>query len=152
VEGAGHFRTPVSKGIEILEALRGHTSGYAVPQFIVDAPGGGGKIPMMPNYLLSMSDHKIVLRNYEGYVTTYEEPIEYTPHDPKTCAYCKNKRMEAGQEGVHGLLDGDQMFIKPEGFDELHNRGGGMHRLRADQAKWKPLGIGSGNEAEMTDG
>ena len=66
VHGAGHFRTPVAKGIEIMEGLRGHTSGYAVPQFIVDAPGGGGKIPVMPNYLLSMSDHKIILRNYEG--------------------------------------------------------------------------------------
>ncbi len=53
VEGAGHFRTPVAKGIEIIEGLRGHTSGYAVPQYIVDAPGGGGKIPVMPNYLLS---------------------------------------------------------------------------------------------------
>ncbi len=51
VEGAGHFRTPVSKGIEIIEALRGHTSGFAVPTFVVDAPGGGGKIPVMPNYL-----------------------------------------------------------------------------------------------------
>ncbi len=152
VEGAGHFRTPVSKGVEILEALRGHTSGYAVPQFIVDAPGGGGKIPLMPNYLLSMSDHKIVLRNYEGFITTYEEPLEYTPHDPKTCAYCQSKRLEPGQDGVSGMLDGEKMFIKPEGFDELHNRGGGTHRLRADQSKWKPLGIGSGNEAEMTGG
>ena len=79
VEGAGHFRTPVAKGIEIIEGLRGHTSGYAVPQFIVDAPGGGGKIPVMPNYLLSMSDHKIIVRNYEGYVTTYEEPTDYLP-------------------------------------------------------------------------
>ena len=59
VEGAGHFRTPVGKGLEIIEGLRGHTSGYAVPQFIVDAPGGGGKIPVMPNYLVSYSDHKV---------------------------------------------------------------------------------------------
>ena len=64
VEGSGHFRTPVAKGIEIIEGLRGHTSGYAVPQFIVDAPGGGGKIPIMPNYMLSMSDHKVIVRNY----------------------------------------------------------------------------------------
>ncbi len=76
VEGAGHFRTPVGKGLEIIEGLRGHTSGYAVPQFIVDAPGGGGKIPVMPNYLVSYSDHKVVLRNYEGYITTYEEPTD----------------------------------------------------------------------------
>lgn len=146
VEGAGHFRTPVAKGIEIIEGLRGHTSGYAIPTFVVDAPGGGGKIPVGPNYLLSLSDHKIVLRNYEGFITTYEEPVDYKPHDPKTCPYCQHKRMEAGQIGITGLLEGEQMFIKPEGFDELHNRGGGTHRLRADSNKWQPLGIGPGEE------
>lgn len=148
VEGAGHFRTPVAKGIEIIEGLRGHTSGYAVPTYVVDAPGGGGKIPVMPNYQISMSDHKIILRNYEGYITTYEEPIQYQPHDPKTCEYCQNKRSELGQTGITGMLDGDLMFIQPEGFDELHNRGGGMHRLRANQDKWKPLGIGPGTQEE----
>ena len=147
VEGAGHFRTPVAKGIEIIEGLRGHTSGYAVPQYIVDAPGGGGKIPVMPNYQVSSSDHKVILRNYEGYITTYEEPTEYKSHDPKTCKSCQNKRMEPGQTGITGLLDGEAMFIKPEGFDDLHNRGGGQHRLK-DENKWKPLGIGSG---ESTD-
>jgi lysine 2,3-aminomutase len=152
VEGAGHFRTPVAKGIEIMEALRGHTSGYAIPTYIVDAPGGGGKIPIMPNYLMSLSDHKVIVRNYEGYIATYEEPTDYKAHDPKTCQYCQNKRMEPGQEGISGMLDGEKMFIKPDGFDELHNRGGGMHRLRADSHKWKPLGIGSGNEAEIADG
>lgn len=142
VDGAGHFRTPVAKGIEIIEGLRGHTSGYAVPTFVVDAPGGGGKIPVMPNYLISASDHKIVLRNYEGYITTYEEPTEYQIHDPETCSYCKSKRFAPGQSGVSGLLDGEEMFIKPEGFDLLHNRGGGQHRLRTNDDKWKPLGIG----------
>src|SRR5512136_75221 len=111
VEGAGHFRTPVAKGIEIIEGLRGHTSGYAVPTFCVDAPGGGGKIPVMPNYLVSMSDHKVILRNYEGFITTYEEPLEYKPHDPKTCTYCQNKRAEPGQEGITAMLEGDKMFI-----------------------------------------
>ena len=143
VEGAGHFRTPVAKGIEIIEGLRGHTSGYAVPQFIVDAPGGGGKIPVMPNYMLSMSDHKIIVRNYEGFITTYEEPTVYKSHDPKTCKFCQNKRLEPGQAGLTGLLDGDEMFIKPQGFDELHDRDGIQHRLK-DESKWKPLGIGSG--------
>jgi lysine 2,3-aminomutase len=146
VEGAGHFRTPVAKGIEIIEGLRGHTSGYAVPQFIVDAPGGGGKIPVMPNYLLSMSDHKVIVRNYEGYVTSYEEPTEYKAHDPKTCAYCQSKRMEPGQAGLTGLLDGDEMFIKPSGFDEIHDRNGIQHRLK-DSKKWQPLGIGAGETA-----
>jgi lysine 2,3-aminomutase len=145
VEGAGHFRTPVAKGIEIIEGLRGHTSGYAVPQYIVDAPGGGGKIPVMPNYQISASDHKIILRNYEGYVTTYEEPTTYTAHDPATCPYCQNKRPEPGQTGITGLLDGEEMFIKPEGFDLTHDRHGIQHRLK-DEKKWKPLGIGAGSK------
>jgi lysine 2,3-aminomutase len=148
VEGSGHFRTPVAKGIEIIEGLRGHTSGYAIPTYVVDAPGGGGKIPVAPNYQISASDHKIVLRNYEGFISTYEEPIQYEPHDPSTCSFCKSKRMEPGQSGVSGLLEGEEMTIKPEGFDELHNRGGGMHRLREDTTKWKPLGIGDGKQKE----
>ncbi len=142
VQGAGHFRTPVTKGIEIIEALRGHTSGFAVPTFVVDAPEGGGKVPLMPNYQLSASDHKVVLRNYEGFISTYEEPLDYQPHDPLTCAYCQKKRTEPGQSGVSGLLDGESLVIKPEGFDSLHQRGGGEHRLRADHSKWKPLNIG----------
>ena len=148
VEGAGHFRTPVAKGIEIIEGLRGHTSGFAVPTFVVDAPGGGGKIPVMPNYHLSSSDHKVILRNYEGYITTYEEPQDYKAHDPKTCKYCQNKRSEPGQSGVSGLLDGEELAIKPENFDLLHNRGGGVHRVRADERKWKPLGIGAGQKED----
>jgi len=146
VEGVGHFRTPISKGIEIIEGLRGHTSGFAVPIFVVDAPGGGGKIPVMPNYVLSSSDHKVVLRNYEGFISTYEEPLDYLPHDPKTCTYCGHKRTEIGQSGVFGLLDGQQMAIKPEGYDMLHTRGGAAHRLRMDSGKWKPLGIGDGEQ------
>jgi len=122
VEGAGHFRTPVAKGIEIMEALRGHTSGYAIPTYVVDAPGGGGKIPITPNYLLSMSHDRVVVRNFEGYITTYQEPDEYRPHDPKTCAYCQNKRPEPGQTGITGLLDGERMAIKPENFDQTHRR------------------------------
>jgi len=149
VEGAGHFRTPVAKGVEIMEGLRGHTSGYAIPQFVVDAPGGGGKIPVMPNYQISMSDHKVILRNYEGYITTYEEPLEYTPHDPKTCKACQNRRPEPGQAGLTGLLEGEELAIKPEGFDLLHDRGGMQHRLK-DENKWKPLGIGSSDPGSGT--
>ena len=141
VEGAGHFRTPVAKGIEIMEGLRGHTSGYAVPQYIVDAPGGGGKIPLMPNYLMSMSDHKVVLRNFEGFITTYEEPTDYTP--AMAAKFKGLKRPEPGQKGLTSLLDGEDLFIKPEGFEETHHRDGIQHRLK-DENKWKPLGIGSG--------
>ena len=76
-EGLEHFRTPVGKGIEILESLIGHTSGFCVPTYVIDAPGGGGKIPLMPNYLISWSANKVVLRNYEGVITTYREPSSY---------------------------------------------------------------------------
>jgi lysine 2,3-aminomutase len=78
-EGLSHFRTPVGKGIEILESLIGHTSGFCVPTYVIDAPGGGGKIPVMPNYLISWSTNKVVLRNYEGLITTYKEPDSYEP-------------------------------------------------------------------------
>lgn len=78
-EGLNHFRTPVGKGIEILESLIGHTSGFCVPTYVIDAPGGGGKIPVMPNYLISWSTNKVVLRNYEGVITTYKEPDSYEP-------------------------------------------------------------------------
>jgi lysine 2,3-aminomutase len=78
-EGLSHFRTPVGKGIEILESLIGHTSGFSVPTYVIDAPGGGGKIPVMPNYLISWSTNKVVLRNYEGVITTYREPDSYEP-------------------------------------------------------------------------
>ncbi|NMB61096.1 MAG: lysine 2,3-aminomutase [Chloroflexi bacterium] len=142
VEGAGHFRTPIAKGIEIIEGLRGHTSGFAVPTYVVDAPGGGGKIPVMPNYMISASDHKVILRNYEGFITTYEEPIQYEPHDASQCNYCKERAIEPGQSGVLGLLEGEHMAIKPEGFDRVHFRGGAQHRLRENTNKWKPLGIG----------
>lgn len=76
-EGLEHFRTSIGKGIEIMESLRGHTSGFAVPTYVIDAPGGGGKIPVMPNYLVSWSTNKAILRNYEGVITTYEEPCDY---------------------------------------------------------------------------
>jgi lysine 2,3-aminomutase len=148
VEGAGHFRTPVAKGVEIMEGLRGHTSGYAVPTYVIDAPGGGGKIPVMPQYLISMSDHKVVLRNFEGYITTYEEPTDYTPQD--AAKFKGIKRPEPGQAGVYGLLEGQEMFIKPEGFDQIHDRGGIQHRLK-DERKWVPLGIGEGKEEKSEE-
>jgi lysine 2,3-aminomutase len=70
VQGTGHFRTSIKTGLDIMEHLRGHTTGYAVPTYVVDAPGGGGKIPVSPDYLVSETEEKITLRNYEG--KTYE--------------------------------------------------------------------------------
>ncbi len=74
VRGAEHLRTSVWKGIEIIEGMRGHTTGFAVPTFVVDAPGGGGKIPLSPNYLLSESEEELMFRNYEGLVVCYKNP------------------------------------------------------------------------------
>lgn len=76
-EGLEHFRTNVGKGMEIMESLRGHTSGFAIPTYVIDAPGGGGKIPVMPQYLISWSTNKVILRNYEGVITTYKMPDDY---------------------------------------------------------------------------
>jgi lysine 2,3-aminomutase len=73
IPGSGHFRTSVKKGLEIIKGLRGFTSGYAIPQFVVDAPGGGGKIPLLPNYVVEHTDEKIVLRNYKGVLCEYPE-------------------------------------------------------------------------------
>ncbi|MBZ0280244.1 MAG: lysine 2,3-aminomutase [Anaerolineae bacterium] len=143
VKGAGHFRTTVAKGIEIIEGMRGHTSGYAVPTYVVDAPGGGGKIPVMPQYLISQAPGKVVLRNYEGYITAYEEPTDYDPHAIDHLDRQAPHRGEPGQSGVAGLLAGDTMAIKPEGFDTLHKRGAGKHRLNADANKWKPYHAGN---------
>ncbi len=74
VKGTLHFRTKVEKGLEIIRALRGFTSGLAVPHFVIDAPGGGGKIPLLPEYVLSISDDKVVMKNYEGKIFTYYQP------------------------------------------------------------------------------
>jgi lysine 2,3-aminomutase len=123
VHGAGHFRTPVTKGLEIMESLRGHTSGFAVPTYVIDAPEGGGKVPILPNYLLSMSDSRVVVRNYEGFITTYVQPTDYRPHDPATCTYCQKRHSERGQEGVAGLLADHARTITPQGWKVLHRRG-----------------------------
>ncbi len=143
VEGAGHFRTSVAKGIEIIEGLRGHTSGFAVPHFIVDAPGGGGKVPLMPNYVLSMAPGKTVLRNFEGYITTYSEPLDYDPEAIRPLEAQVARRPEPGQDGLTSLLDGRRLAIEPQGFAEAHVRGAAeAHRLKADPHKWQPLGVG----------
>lgn len=74
IQGSSHLRTSVTKGIEIIEALRGHTSGYAVPQFVIDAPGGGGKVPVNPDYVILKDEQRTLIRNYEGKVFEYPEP------------------------------------------------------------------------------
>jgi lysine 2,3-aminomutase len=113
--GLSHFRTTVAQGIDIIEGLRGHTSGFCVPTFVVDAPGGGGKIPVMPNYLISQGNNRVVLRNYEGVITTYQEPKFYTPGCPNVSDEDPNLI------GVAGLLNGQKIALEPEGL-ERHTR------------------------------
>jgi len=77
IKGSAHLRTPSSKGIEIIEGLRGHTTGYAVPQFVIDAPGGGGKVPLNPDYLVKATETELQVRNYEGRNFLYPEAQEF---------------------------------------------------------------------------
>lgn len=74
IHGSGHFRTPVEKGLKMIEGLRGHTSGYAVPSYVIDAPGGGGKIPLLPEYVAGRDGNDLLLKNYEGNVYRYPDP------------------------------------------------------------------------------
>jgi lysine 2,3-aminomutase len=74
IKGSSHLRTSVLDGIEIIEQLRGHTTGYAIPQFVIDGPGGGGKIPVNPDYVLLRDEQRVLLRNYEGKTFEYPEP------------------------------------------------------------------------------
>lgn len=119
-EGIAHFRTPVGKGIEIIEALRGHTSGYAVPTFVIDAPYGGGKIPVMPNYIVAQTGDKIILRNYEGVITSYPEPTSYTQHNRESCDYCRENQKDG--EGIYGLMRNDLSVLQPKSLRRLGRR------------------------------
>ena len=129
-EGLSHFRTPIGKGIEIMESLRGHTSGFAVPTYVVDAPGGGGKIPLNPTYLISLSTNKVVLRNYEGVITTYQEPDSYEPiFCDRKCDDCRlHLKLEDAEEcrstGIEMLLsDYDETIsLTPENNSRMERR------------------------------
>ena len=129
-EGLSHFRTPIGKGIEIMESLIGHTSGFARPTYVVDAPGGGGKIPVMPNYIISWSTNKVVLRNYEGVITTYKEPDAYEQKlCDRDCENCNlDLQIEEGEEedaiGIEKLLSDtdDAISLIPEDNERMIRR------------------------------
>lgn len=110
VTGAGHFRTSVWKGMEIMEGLRGHMSGIGIPTYVVDSPHGGGKIPLMPNYLVSMSDDAVILRNYEGML------VRYQSEDKPTAGAQTETR------GVSALLQGDRTHLLPDGVERIARR------------------------------
>ena len=85
-EGLSHFRTPVGVGLSIMESLWGHTSGFAIPTFIVDTPNGGGKVPLLPEYKVSHADGRLVLRNYQNKHFTYHDGTASPPQGP--CRMC----------------------------------------------------------------
>jgi lysine 2,3-aminomutase len=74
VQGTEHLRTPVETGIQIIDGMRGHTSGLAVPTFVIDLPSGGGKVPLQPDYVLSHTSERLILRNYQGHIMTFRNP------------------------------------------------------------------------------
>ncbi|MGE5707338.1 MAG: lysine 2,3-aminomutase, partial [Bacteroidota bacterium] len=115
VRGLEHFRTPIASGIRIIEFLRGHTSGLAVPQFVVDAPGGAGKIPVNPNYQLSQAGTQMILRNYEGMITVYNEP-EHTCDEfhCESCGLCPGWEKAAVSEGIAQLYQGAKVSLDPK--------------------------------------
>ncbi|MCS6863907.1 MAG: KamA family radical SAM protein [Gemmataceae bacterium] len=110
VTGAGHFRTSIWKGMEIMEGLRGHMSGIGIPTYVVDSPHGGGKIPLMPNYLVSMSDDAVILRNYEGLLIRYQAEDKPTTIEATTT------------QGVSGLLQGDKTVLIPHDNERMARR------------------------------
>ncbi|MBI3468011.1 MAG: KamA family radical SAM protein [Planctomycetes bacterium] len=110
VTGAGHFRTSIWKGLEIIEGLRGHVSGLGVPTYVVDGLHGAGKVPLMPNYLVSASNDSVVLRNYEGLL------FKYAPEDHTTTA------APIQSLGVSNLLSGNGQMLMPEGNVRMQRR------------------------------
>jgi lysine 2,3-aminomutase len=130
VIGAGHFRTSVWKGLEIMEGLRGHMSGLGVPTYVVDAPHGGGKIPLMPNYLVSMSDNAVVLRNYEGLLIRYQaedKPAERAPgtrtQQPGVRPQRSRKKLvRKPAQSVSSVLSGSPDVLIPENNERMARR------------------------------
>src|SRR3954467_3035757 len=110
VIGAGHFRTSVWKGLEIMEGLRGHMSGLGIPTYVVDSPHGGGKIPVMPNYVITASDDAVVLRNYEGMLVRYQAEDRPTTARP------------TATRGVSALLQGSKSALIPENSERMQRR------------------------------
>jgi lysine 2,3-aminomutase len=123
VRGVEHFRTPLARGLEIMEYLRGRVSGLAIPNFVVDAPHGGGKIPVLPNYVVSRSPSHTVLRNFEGMMVSYPEPLV-------GAARPASGTTPEATPGVWDLSSGGATAIRPTKSTRLKRR-----QLMADQPK-----------------
>ena len=115
--GISHFRTSISTGIHIIEHLSGHTTGFAVPEFVVDLPGGGGKMPVNPRYMISQSDRVVIFRNYEGVIAKYVEPEDTSFLGcPETCTICEereNRGLDQPKVGLEKLFAGETLSLEP---------------------------------------
>src|SRR6516164_94136 len=138
VIGAGHLRTSVWKGMEIMEGLRGHMSGLGIPTYVVDSPHGGGKIPLMPNYLVSASDDAVVLRNYEGMLVRYQAEDK-----PNTVQATRTR-------GVSSLLQGSQSVILPENNERMARRR--LRVVKNPEVQQHDHGYDGGREHGCCDG
>ncbi|HON82859.1 MAG TPA: lysine 2,3-aminomutase [Caldisericia bacterium] len=122
-QGISHFRTSIGKGIEIIENLRGHVSGFKIPTYIVDTLGGG-KIPVFPDYLISMSDRKVILRNYEGGIFSYTEPIDKISYCPENCDLCIKEPHLESKDGPASMISGKRLLIEPIESQRIKRRNG----------------------------
>jgi lysine 2,3-aminomutase len=126
VIGMAHLRTSVWKGVEIIEALRGHTTGLAVPTYVVDAPGGGGKIPLMPNYLVSAAPERVVLRNFEGALFSYPDSgVSVTSRG-------------APAHSVADLASGNSQALLPQGIPHYERRVSSSEKPSGDESSPTP--------------
>ena len=146
VVGAAHLRTSVRRGIEILEGLRGHTTGFAIPTFVVDAPGGGGKIPLMPNYLVSQGENSLVVRNFEGVLVRIDDGPVAVSGESKSERGANRRgggrtgRAERPPQSVADLLAGEGRRLVPQGIQHYARRRAvaGSKRARSRRAE-KPV-------------
>jgi lysine 2,3-aminomutase len=109
-KGANHFRTSIETGLKILEGLRGHTSGLAIPHFVIDAPGGGGKIPIIPNYVLHKDEDRIILRNFQHKIYTYKNYAD--ANNPE--GFGSKSNGKNGKSGSNGNGKGKKDDLKPK--------------------------------------
>lgn len=122
-QGIEHFRTRVAEGIEIIEYLRGHVSGFAVPTFAIDGLGGSGKIPLQPNYIISQGHDKWILRNFEGMICSYPEPSNYYYEPPKNIGKYINQEDEEHLSGVCELFSSSNVYtIIPTNLERLKRK------------------------------
>src|SRR4029077_8204518 len=121
VTGAGHFRTSVWKGLELMEGVRGHMSGLGIPTYVVDSAHGRGQLPLMPNFLVSPSDDCVILRNYEGMLVRYQAEDKPATIEPTV------------NRGVSQLVQGTKTVLMPENNDRM------ARRKRSVASKRKPV-------------